>query len=587
MALADALHDATAALRKDTQESISTVTPTTPKQQHSPLLEPTQQRRSHDSPRPSGNKLHFSESSHPANGHDYRGSGDSNYVRQGDAITEPLSQEQTSKSLTRLSAHDFATIGSPPNTPAQRTGPPRSWSISYALPASPSLMSSRPSQAYFQHVTEDQLPEDTSLFSDLEADHEYTFDKTADEKEFRGALEYRDQQERELRMNKRRQHHRDSSWDINPMKWFQESQDEKSGMDSPVEENKNNDEKIEGMLLIASHSEPEGSSGAASFFLRRPPKRGGSAVDPSEAPTEKAGARLRRAFSVPHTPLPNSSTGKGKNKEGAHDDTGEPSGVPMSATATSGTVKWARLRALLPHIVHPQASILPGPSQVTSQAVNITDELITGGLSTLMLRLWIERDEKGLRRVPILFHRLRLRISDSLHPMERHGSVFRIECEYANGAARWVVYRELRDFLSLHTHYTVSNIYNQNVDKMPEFPKTSLPYFKFLKEVREKGDGSKVDRADFARLQREALENYLVELIRAVVRLFYISSLYIDLNVAHVYRCSTLPRTVWPVSLRLAHSRLHWRDQAVPNIRQAILESTRTAAVVAASEGNR
>jgi len=43
-----------------------------------------------------------------------------------------------------------------------------------------------------------------------------------------------------------------------------------------------------------------------------------------------------------------------------------------------------------------------------------------------------------------------------------------------------------------------------------------LPYFKFLKkEGKEKGDT--VGRADFARLQREALENYLIELIRAVV----------------------------------------------------------------------
>jgi phospholipase D1/2 len=95
--------------------------------------------------------------------------------------------------------------------------------------------------------------------------------------------------------------------------------------------------------------------------------------------------------------------------------------------------------------------------------------------------------------------------------MQRQASVFRIECEYA-GVARWVIYRELRDFLSLHAHYAVSNVYNRNVDHMPEFPKTSLPYFKFLKEK-----DYRVGKADFARLQRGALENYLIELIRAVV----------------------------------------------------------------------
>jgi phospholipase D1/2 len=48
---------------------------------------------------------------------------------------------------------------------------------------------------------------------------------------------------------------------------------------------------------------------------------------------------------------------------------------------------------------------------------------------------------------------------------------------------------------------------------------TGIPYFKFLKkESHERG--SDVSRADFARLQREALENYLVDLIRAVVGTF-------------------------------------------------------------------
>jgi hypothetical protein len=46
-----------------------------------------------------------------------------------------------------------------------------------------------------------------------------------------------------------------------------------------------------------------------------------------------------------------------------------------------------------------------------------------------------------------------------------------------------------------------------------------LPYLKFLKrEGKETGEkGNRVGHADFTRLQREALENYLVGLIRAVV----------------------------------------------------------------------
>lgn len=209
---------------------------------------------------------------------------------------------------------------------------------------------------------------------------------------------------------------------------------------------------------------------------------------------------------------------------------------PFQSTDKTRSPKWGRLRSLLPSIIHHggSAPVSPEHSAVVPQAVNIADELVTGGLSTLLLRLWFERDEKGHRRVPVLFHHLHIRVSDSLHPLQRRKTVFRIECEYANGATRWVIYRRLRDFISLHTHYTLSNAFNRNVDKLPEFPRTSMvssiivclradyrplgiPYFKFLKkESRDKGD-QLPGRVQFARLQREALENYLIDLIRAVV----------------------------------------------------------------------
>ncbi|KAL0066150.1 Phospholipase D1 [Marasmius tenuissimus] len=190
---------------------------------------------------------------------------------------------------------------------------------------------------------------------------------------------------------------------------------------------------------------------------------------------------------------------------------------PTQENPKSARAKWGRLRSLLPQVAAQHGAPQGPQSVVAPNAVNITDELIAGGLSTLMLRLWFERDEKGHRRIPVMLHRLRIRVSDSLHPLKGSKSVFRIECEYANSTARWVVYRQLRDFLSLHAHYTISNTYNRNVQDMPEFPKTSIPYLKWLnKEGREKGT-SEVGHADFARLQREALENYLLDLIRVVM----------------------------------------------------------------------
>jgi len=238
-------------------------------------------------------------------------------------------------------------------------------------------------------------------------------------------------------------------------------------------------------------------------------------------------------LALPRSPSP--VRDKGKERERQDTQTQE-----NKSPATG----WSRLRFLIPNVISLGAKEATPSSAVTQGNVNITDELLVGGLSVLMLRLWFERDERGRRRVPIFLHRLRIRISDSLHPLGGAQSVFRIECEYANGAMRWVIYRQLRDFLSLHAHYAVSKAYNRKIEKLPEFPRTSkipicpwqrlivclgIPYFKFLKkESREKGGD--VGRADFARLQRGVLENYLVDLIRAVAGAFISSSIqFLDL----------------------------------------------------------
>ncbi|KAF4577108.1 Phospholipase D1 [Pleurotus pulmonarius] len=379
---------------------------------------------------------------------------------------------------------------SPPTTPSMRTGPPRSLSYTYSLPNSPATSRNN------SKMVEQSEPRDI-LSNGVEEEGQY-FPFTRRE-EFRGVLEYTASSEQSDRKGKKRDSRiNDESW--NPMRWFSESpKEEKPAFISDEEAKAHATEdghvKGEGQAKVRDVEDP----GAAS--------EGEAVASPSST---NLASKLRRASSVPHSPQ----------------DKPKP-----------GLANWGRLKSLLPNVVSDKhhAARTPGPSTVTHHSVNITDELITGGLSTLMLRLWFERDEKDHRRVPVLLHRLRIRVSDSLHPLHGNKSVYRIECEYANGAARWVIHRRLQDFISLHYHYAFSNAYNRNVENLPEFPRTSLPYFKFLK--RESRDGQ-VGQADFARMQREVLENYLIELIRAVMfhpsanRLsgfFEISALFISL----------------------------------------------------------
>jgi phospholipase D1/2 len=309
---------------------------------------------------------------------------------------------------------------SPQNTPSTRTGPPRSLSFAYSIPGSPPV-----SRGNSKHENGDILPRDSLDES------EFPFSST--NSDFRGALEYGNTDQGDRKGKKRESRPQDEAWNLR--RWFHESpKEEKAGFDLG-----NNVKESKARSEAGQDNSPQSPRSTS----------GDDADEPNTSTPTPQRSGLRRAFSVPHA---------------------------SQGGSQGSRARWSRLRSLIPHIVNQDArqATTPGPSAVTSNSVNITDELITGGLSTLMLRLWFERDEKDQRRIPVLFHRLRIRVSDSLHPMHVHKSVFRIECEYANGAARWVIYRQLRDFVSLHTHYTVSNVYNRNVDNMPEFPRTSM-----------------------------------------------------------------------------------------------------------------
>ncbi|KIM21517.1 hypothetical protein M408DRAFT_80444 [Serendipita vermifera MAFF 305830] len=176
---------------------------------------------------------------------------------------------------------------------------------------------------------------------------------------------------------------------------------------------------------------------------------------------------------------------------------------------------WNRIKALLPQVVGSSNEQTSPTVERKKQDVDVVYELTYAGLAPLVLRMWFERDERDERRVPILMHHLKVRVGDSIHPLSSSKAVFRIECEYANGAARWVLYRQLRDFRKLNRHYRVANFYTMSDVKLPDFPLSSINKMHFYRMKREKG--SIVARAEFAKMQRQALENYLVGLIRAVM----------------------------------------------------------------------
>lgn len=319
----------------------------------------------------------------------------------------------------------------PPGTPSGRTGPPRSISYSYNYSIS-GRDASRNNSEHEDAGPSNQNHDPDSEFIDILRSPDFAPATSP----FRGVLDVLDSEKKdedsEDRKGKRRESYFPETW--KPFRWAESPKLEPASIHGSPDPNAETPQ--DGVLDRADGDNEEDET------------------------TPTAGPSIKRKVSSPAPREPRQTRSLPQLKV---DSKGSPA------------PRWSRLKSLLPHIASQgrTSAGTPGPSAVIPYSVNITDELIAGGLSTLMLRLWFERDEKGHRRVPALFHRLRIRVSDSLHPLHGNKAVFRIECEYANGAARWVVYRQLREFLSLHTHYTISNAYNRNVESLPDFPRTS------------------------------------------------------------------------------------------------------------------
>ena len=158
-------------------------------------------------------------------------------------------------------------------------------------------------------------------------------------------------------------------------------------------------------------------------------------------------------------------------------DDSEPDTNTQPETNHRAQRRWSMVRQrILPHARKANAL------QATV-AVPITTELLAGQLPVMILKSWLDRDEDGNRAVPVLLGNMRFRVGDSvgLRPgTQNDREMFKLECEYGDGAVKWVIYRELRDFLSLHAHYKAANFGTSVAGfrtsrrvEIPEFPKMS------------------------------------------------------------------------------------------------------------------
>lgn len=85
-------------------------------------------------------------------------------------------------------------------------------------------------------------------------------------------------------------------------------------------------------------------------------------------------------------------------------------------------------------------------SSTAIASVPITTELLAGQLPVMMLKTWLDRDEDGHKAVPVLLGNMRFRVGDSVGLKQEDATgreMFKVECEYGDGAVKWVsdIYR--------------------------------------------------------------------------------------------------------------------------------------------------
>ncbi|RPA96574.1 phospholipase D [Choiromyces venosus 120613-1] len=132
------------------------------------------------------------------------------------------------------------------------------------------------------------------------------------------------------------------------------------------------------------------------------------------------------------------------------------------------------------------------------KSAELVAELTAATPAAVILASMFQRDEHGNKRIPILLEQLKVKIVDSNPTSKGAGrahTTFRIELEYGSGLTRmkWVIHREFRDFVNLHSRYRLADISNttfggRDAYKLPKFPRATIPYLRGVRGLGSEDD---------------------------------------------------------------------------------------------------
>lgn len=115
-----------------------------------------------------------------------------------------------------------------------------------------------------------------------------------------------------------------------------------------------------------------------------------------------------------------------------------------------------------------------GPEEYIKSA-ELISELQSGVAAAIVLASQFQRDERNLRRVPVLLEQINVKITEITQSSSHSRSKYKIDLEYGSGPARltWSVTKDYKDFTMLNTRLKASNFqpmslsYKGNLPKLP------------------------------------------------------------------------------------------------------------------------
>ncbi|KAL1892169.1 Phospholipase D1 [Ceratocystis pirilliformis] len=133
-----------------------------------------------------------------------------------------------------------------------------------------------------------------------------------------------------------------------------------------------------------------------------------------------------------------------------------------------------------------------------SKSAELISELQAGAPAAMLLATYMQRDEHGNKRIPVLLEQLQLNITDSKHrpedDSERH-SIFTISMIYGSGPSsmQWTITRTLSDIYQLHLRYRVKTTTARQEGvlaryRQPKFPSAIFPWFRSFRSHGDESD---------------------------------------------------------------------------------------------------